>query len=98
MEVDVNAVYVLYNLYTILCSVLYRAVGNWWYKRKGGNSTRKKKSKMKNKIFSFEALFSRKSTLNFARYACTLSRLVITDLTVDRCLDGYYRSLSLFLP
>ena len=40
-------------------------VGNWRYKRKEGDSTRKKKSKMKNKIFSFEALFSRKSTLNF---------------------------------
>ena len=46
MEVDVNAVYVLYNLYTILCSVLYRVVGNWWYKRKGGNSTRKKESRI----------------------------------------------------
>ena len=40
-------------------------VGNWWYKRKGGDSTRKKKSKIKNKNFSFEASFSRKSTLNF---------------------------------
>ena len=40
-------------------------VGNWRYKRKEGDSTRKKKSKMKNKIFSFEALFLRKLTLNF---------------------------------
>ena len=43
--------------------VIYRVVGNWWYKRKGGDSTRKKKSKIWNKNFSFEALFSRKSTL-----------------------------------
>ena len=34
-------------------------VGNWWYKRKGGDSTLKKKSKIWNKNFSFEALFSR---------------------------------------
>ena len=78
--------------------LIYRVVGNWWYKRKRSDSTRKKKSKIWNKNFSFEALFSRKSTLNFAGYAYTLSRLVITDLTVERCLDGYYRSLSLFLP
>ena len=44
---------------------VYRVVGNWWYKRKGGDSTRKKKSKIWNKNFSFEALFSRKSILNF---------------------------------
>ena len=44
---------------------LYRVVGNWRYKRKGGDSTRKKKSKIQNKNFSFEALFSRKSILNF---------------------------------
>ena len=25
---------------------LYRVVGNWWYKRTGGDSTRKKKSKI----------------------------------------------------
>ena len=25
---------------------IYRVVGNWWYKRKGGDSTRKKKSKI----------------------------------------------------
>ena len=43
---------------------IYRVVGNWWYKPKG-DSTRKNKSKIKNKNFSFEALFSRKSTLNF---------------------------------
>ena len=39
-------------------------VGNWWYKRKGGDSKRKKRSKIWNKNFSFEALFSRKWTLN----------------------------------
>ena len=40
-------------------------VGNGWYKLKGGDSTRKKKSKIQNKNFPLEALFSRKSTLNF---------------------------------
>ena len=42
-------------------------VGNWWYKREGDDSTRKRKSKIENINFSFEALFSRKSTLNFLK-------------------------------
>ena len=57
--------YLLVHLYNPIYIVIYRVVGNWWYKRKGGDSTRKKKSKVQNKNFSFEALFSRKSTLNF---------------------------------
>ena len=48
-----------------LYTLIYRVVGNWWYKRKGGDCTRKKKSEIQNKNFSFEALFLRKLTLNF---------------------------------
>ena len=56
----------------------------------------KRSRKYRIKIFRLR-LCSRENRLwIFARYACTLSRLVITDLTVDRCLDGYYCSLSLF--
>ena len=36
-----NTIIFYYNLH-IIC----RVVGNWWYKRKGGDSTRKKKSKI----------------------------------------------------
>ena len=53
------------NIHIQVAYIIYRVVGNWWYKRKGGDSTRKKKSKIWNKNFSFEASFSRKSTLNF---------------------------------
>ena len=49
------------------------------------------------KIFRLRLCFRENRHWIFARYACTLSRLVITALTVDRCLNGYYRSLSLFL-
>ena len=56
-------------------------VGNWWYKRKGGDSTRKKKSKIKNKNFSFEALFSRTKLENKLRltfiYGAILNQLSI---------------------
>ena len=61
-------------------------VGNWWYKRKGGDSTRKKKSKIENKNLSFEALFSRKSTLNF--------RSVRVHFIASRCNGSHCRSLS----
>ena len=33
-----------YDVYVHVC--IYRVAGNWWYKRKGGDSTRKKKSKI----------------------------------------------------
>ena len=66
--------------------ILYRVVGNWWYKRKGGDSTRKKESKIQNKNFSFEALFSRKSTLNF--------RSVRVHFITSRYNGSHCRSLS----
>ena len=56
----------------------------------------KRSRKCRIKIFPLRLCFRENRLWIFARYACTLSRLVITDLTVDRCLDGYYRSLSLF--
>ena len=56
----------------------------------------KRSRKYRIKIFRLRLCFRENRIWIFARYACTLSRLVITDLTVDRCLDGYYRSLSLF--
>ena len=58
----------------------------------------KRSRKYRIKIFRSRLCFRENRFLILARYACTLSGLVITDLTVDRCLDGYYRSLSLFLP
>ena len=61
-------------------------VGNWWYKRRGGDSTRKKKSKIWNKNFSFEALFSRKSTLNLGS--------VRLHFTTSRYNGSHCRSLS----
>ena len=42
------------------------------------------------KIFRLRLCFRENRLWIFARYACTLSHLVITDLTVDRCLDGHY--------
>ena len=66
--------------------MIYRVVGNWWYKRKGGDSTRKKKSKISNKNFSFEALFSRKSTVNF--------RSVRLHFITSRYNGSHCRSLS----
>ena len=56
----------------------------------------KRSRKYRIKIFRLKLCFRENRLWIFARYACTLSRLVITHLTVDRCLDGYYRSLSLF--
>ena len=50
------------------------------------------------KIFRLRLCFRENRLRIFTRYACTLSRLVITDLTVDRYFDGCYCSLSLFLP
>ena len=44
-------------------------------------------------IFRLRLCFRENRLWIFARYACTLSRLAMTDLTVDRCLDEYYRSL-----
>ena len=64
-----------------MSAFLYRVVGNWWYKRKGGDSTRKKKSKIENKNFSFEALFSRTKLENKLRltfiYGTILNQLSI---------------------
>ena len=73
----------MYNIYN---NTIYRVVGNWWYKREGGDSTRKKKSKIWNKKFSFEALFSRKSTLNF--------RSVRAHFITSCCNGSHCRSLS----
>ena len=42
------------------------------------------------KIFRSRLCFRENRLWILARYACTLSRLVITDLTVDRCLDRRY--------
>ena len=63
---------------------------------KGGDSTRKKKSKIQNKHFSFEALFSRKSTLNFRSVRV---HFIKSRYNGSHCIiDGYYHALSLFLP
>ena len=56
----------------------------------------KRSRKYRIKIFRLTLCFRENRLWIFVRYACTLSRLVITDLTVDRCLDGYYRGLSFF--
>ena len=47
----------------------------------------KRSGKYRIKIFCLRLCFRENRLWIFARYACTLSRLVITDLTVDRCLD-----------
>ena len=64
---------------------------------KGVMLREKRSRKYRIKIFRLRLCFRENRLWIFARYACTLSRLGITDLTVDRCLDGYYRSLSLFV-
>ena len=50
----------------------------------------KRSRKYRIKIFRSRLCFRENRLWIFARYACTLSRLVITYLIVDRCLDGYY--------
>ena len=50
----------------------------------------KRSRKYRIKIFHLRLCFRENRLWIFARYACTLSRLVITDLTVDRCLDWRY--------
>ena len=64
----------------------------------------KRSRKCRIKIFPLRLCFRENRLWIFARYACTLSRLVITDLTVDRCLDWRYVDKhfqcdpSVFLP
>ena len=53
---------------------------------KGGDSTRKNKSKIQNKNFLFEALLSRKLILNF--------RSVRVHFIMSRFNGSHYRSLS----
>ena len=88
----------------VLRRVIYRVVGNWWYKQEGGDSKQKRSRKYRIKIFRLRLCFRENRLWIFARYGCTLSRLVITDLTVDRCLDWRYVDRhfqcdpSVFLP
>ena len=81
---QINSNPLMYGWWQIIC--IYRVLGNWWYKRKKGDSTRKKKSKIQNKNFSFEALFSRKSNLNF--------RSVRVHFITSRYNGSHRRSLS----
>ena len=50
----------------------------------------KRSRKYRIKIFRLRLCFRENRLWILVRYACTLSRLVITDLTVDRCLDWRY--------
>ena len=85
-QTSVKSFKVYCSKYTLMYYLLYRVVDNWRYKRKGGDSTRKKKSKIWNKNFSFEALFSRKSTLDF--------RSVCVHFIMSRYNGSHCRSLS----
>ena len=96
-----------HNYNSTLWSILHTTSCNWYYTGwlvTGGTSGKgvilreKRSRKYRINIFRLRLCFRENRLWIFARYACTLSRLVITDLTVDRCLDEYYRSLSLFLP
>ena len=64
----------------------------------------KRSRKYRIKIFRLRLCFRENRLWIFARYACTLSRLVITDLTLGRCLDWRYVDKhfqcdwSVFLP
>ena len=64
----------------------------------------KRSRKYRIKIFRLRICFRENRLWIFARCACTLSRLVIMDLTVDRCLDWRYVDKhfqcdrSVFLP
>ena len=72
--------------------------------RKGVILGEKRSRKYRIKIFRLRLCFRENRLWIFARYGCTLSRLVITDLTVDRCLDWRYVDRhfqcdpSVFLP
>ena len=91
------------TFYPIVSPIRPHSVYTGWLVNGGtsgkGVILREKRSrKYRIKIFLLRLGFLENRLWIFARYACTLSRLVITDLTVDGCLDEYYRSLSLFLP
>ena len=64
----------------------------------------KRSRKYRIKIFRLKLCFRENRLWIFARYACTLSRLVMTDLIVDRYLDWRYVDKhfqcdrSVFLP
>ena len=72
--------------------------------RKGVILRKKRSRKYRIKFFRLRLCFRENRLWIFARYACTLSRLVITDLTVDRCLNWRYVDKhfqcdrSIFLP
>ena len=73
-------------------------VDNWWYKLKGGDSTRKKKSKIWNKTFSFEALFLKKSILNFCSVRVHFITFRYNGLRAterkDYCSLSYFKTIE----
>ena len=46
-----------YKNISVVLVELYRVVGNWWYKRKGGGSTRKRNRKYRIKLFRLRLCF-----------------------------------------
>lgn len=61
-------VYIVASSVVKLTVVLYKVLSNWWYNSQ--DSTRKSKTMMKNTIFVYKALFSRKTTESVLSMRC----------------------------